>query len=111
MQENTRIKSFSWYNHPIQRPSGYHFCSAIQKNILNEVGGFDNRLQWGYAFEDDLFLHNVRQKAKLIIIPPEKGWVLHQYHETEKDRARNWKLQKLWKRNEAIFTKVVNQIV
>ena len=57
-----------------------------------------------------IYLHNVRQKAKLIIIPPEKGWVLHQYHETEKDRARNWKLQKLWKRNEAIFTKVVNQI-
>ena len=40
--------------------------------MLEKIGGFDNQLQWGYAFEDDLFLHNVQKWAKLFIVPPER---------------------------------------
>lgn len=107
VKENLQIKPYSWYNHPKEKPSGYHFCSALHKSVLDKAGGFDIRLQWGYAFEDDLFLHNVQKHAKLFIVPPEQGWVLHQYHESDKNRVKNRQLHRLWKRNEAIFKNTV----
>ena len=107
IQENLQIKPYLWYNHPKEKPSGYHFCSALHKSVLEKIGGFDTQLQWGYAFEDDLFLHNVQKWAKLFIVPPDKGWVLHQYHETDKNRVKNRQLHRLWKRNETIFKNTV----
>ena len=53
-------------------------------------------------------LHNVQKHAKLFIVPPEQGWVLHQYHESDKNRVKNRQLHRLWKRNEAIFKNTVN---
>ena len=31
----------AWYNHSIYRPHQLHFCSALTKNDLFELGGFD----------------------------------------------------------------------
>lgn len=102
MSRNYKIKKFNWYNHPLEKPSGYHFCNAIYKLDLDKVGHFDERLKDGYAFEDDMFLHAVKQKLNVQIIPP-NPFVLHQYHETDKNMIQNKKLRKMWMRNKKIY--------
>lgn len=32
-----------WYNHSVTNPKGYHFCSAITRKNLYDLGGFDER--------------------------------------------------------------------
>ena len=37
-------ESLGWYNHSKYRPGYYHFCSAITRNNLGKLNGFDERL-------------------------------------------------------------------
>lgn len=68
-----------WYNHSIHRPVGYHFCCAITRNNLYDLGGFDERYALGVAYDDDEFLHRVKLKGlKVKII--DDVIVLHQNH-------------------------------
>lgn len=71
-----------WYSHPIYRPSAYHFCSAITKKNIAELGGFDERYGEGYAFDDCELLMRIRRKGLQVnIAPPESGVsVVHQAH-------------------------------
>jgi glycosyltransferase involved in cell wall biosynthesis len=39
----------SWYNHPVIRPVGYNFCSAITAKNLIKLNGFDERFKDGCA--------------------------------------------------------------
>lgn len=69
-----------WYNHPIYRPHMTHFCSAITKKDLYDLGGFDERFFDGLGFEDNDFvsrLHKKRMTIKMIQYP----YVVHQWHE------------------------------
>jgi glycosyltransferase involved in cell wall biosynthesis len=71
----------SWYNHSIYRPKGYHFCSAITKKNLDELGGFDSRYAEGIAYDDDELLHRIIKKdiqVKIIDYP----FVAHQWHQS-----------------------------
>ncbi|MDV3864665.1 hypothetical protein CMU00_05155 [Elizabethkingia anophelis] len=68
-----------WYNHSVTNPKGYHFCSAITRKNLYDLGGFDERFARGIAFDDNEFLHRVHLKGlevKIIDSPI----VLHQNH-------------------------------
>ena len=68
-----------WYNHSIYRPVGYHFCSAIHKENLDDLGGFDERYADGIAFDDDELLVRINKKdLKIKIIDTHS--VLHQWH-------------------------------
>jgi predicted glycosyltransferase involved in capsule biosynthesis len=68
----------AWYNHPIYRPVGYHFTSAIYKNKLEELNGFDERFAKGYGYDDDEFLHRVKKICNFKIL--NYPLVLHQHH-------------------------------
>lgn len=80
---NNRAASFdgdsAWYNHPMYRPMGYHFCAAITADNLRRINGFDERFKDGKDFEDNFLLHQVRQLGLTIEIPPEP-YVFHQWH-------------------------------
>jgi len=68
-----------WYNHSIYRPVGYHFCSAIHRDNLVDLGGFDERYADGIAFDDNELLVRINRKGlKLKII--DTHTVLHQWH-------------------------------
>jgi len=68
-----------WYNHSVYRPVGYHFCSAIHKSKLNELGGFDERYANGVTHDDNEFLVRIKRMGlNFKIIDSVK--VLHQWH-------------------------------
>ena len=46
----------AWYNHPIYRAVGYHFCSAITSANLKKINGFDERFKDGKDYEDNYLL-------------------------------------------------------
>jgi glycosyltransferase involved in cell wall biosynthesis len=68
-----------WYNHPIHRPCGYHFCSAIMKEDLDKLGGFDEKYANGISFDDDDFIRRIKRMGMFVNIT-EFPYVLHQYH-------------------------------
>lgn len=69
----------SWYNHPVIRPVGYNFCSAISAKNLIKLNGFDERFMYGCAFEDNYFLHQIAMLGLRVEITDDP-FVLHQYH-------------------------------
>ena len=70
----------AWYNHPQHRPLGYHWCCAITREDLNELGGgFDERFATGVAYDDDEFAFRVKAK-NMVIDMPTSPIVLHQWH-------------------------------
>lgn len=75
-----------WYNHSVYKPTGYHFCSAITREDLYDLGGFDERFANGLAYDDNEFLHRIKLKNMLInyIDCP---FVFHQFHEGVADRS------------------------
>lgn len=69
-----------WYNHSIYRPVGYHFCSAIFKNKLSILNGFDERYSNGIGFDDNEFLYRIINNLKLEKHIIDNPFVIHQYH-------------------------------
>ncbi len=68
-----------WYNHSKYRPMGYHFCSAIHKKDLDELGGFDERYADGIAYDDNEILIRIsRMGLKINIV--NQPFVVHQWH-------------------------------
>lgn len=78
---NASIKR-EWYNHPINRPVHYHFCAAILNDNIKLLGGFNEEFAIGSWYDDDEILLSIRKNLKLNIrsIPPEQGFVIHQWH-------------------------------
>ena len=85
-----------WYNHSIHRPVGYHFCSAIRRDKLKEVGLFDETYANGIGYDDDELLFRIKKCLKLIIV--DDCLVLHQWHYTGGQRN-----QKLLLRNRLLY--------
>lgn len=68
-----------WYNHSLYRPKAYHFCTAITRNDLQSLGGFDELYALGIAYDDDEFLSRIKKKNLEINFIDEE-LVLHQNH-------------------------------
>ena len=68
-----------WYNHSEIRPLGYHFCAAITRKNLEELGGFDERYAKGVSYDDDELLARIKRKKMNIKIKNDP-FVFHQYH-------------------------------
>jgi GT2 family glycosyltransferase len=68
-----------WYNHSMLRPVGYHFCSAISKKNLHDLGGFDERFANGIAYDDNEILIRIQKKGLNIKIV-NQPFVAHQWH-------------------------------
>lgn len=69
-----------WYNHPVYRPHMVHFCSAITRKDLYDLGGFDERFYDGLGFEDNDLLTRIHKK-NMTIRMIENPFVVHQWHE------------------------------
>ena len=70
----------AWYNHPVYRPVGYHFCSAITADNLRKLNGFDERFSFGVGYDDDYLLHQIKCLGLKVEITAEP-YVIHQWHE------------------------------
>jgi len=68
-----------WYNHSIYRPRGFHWCAAVFRTDLLDLGGFDQRFAMGVGFDDTELLERVKKKGMNVKIIDEP-FVLHQNH-------------------------------
>ena len=68
-----------WYNHPVYRPKYYHFVSAMTRNNMHTLGGFDERYVEDVAFDDNEFLLRIgRLKLEKFMITDPSA--VHLYH-------------------------------
>ena len=70
----------AWYNHPIHRPVGYDFCSAITADNIRKLNGYDERFSNGIGYGDNYLLARI-QMMELKILMTDKPFVIHQYHD------------------------------
>lgn len=70
---------YGWYNHPVHRPMGYHFLSAITKENMNKLNGFDERYKDGLSYDDDELLERIKRLGLKITIPTHV-FAIHQFH-------------------------------
>jgi len=71
--------TIGYYNHSRFRPTFYHFCSAITKNNMNKLNGFDERYAKGVGFDDIELLHRIRLLGLKISLIDSLA-VIHQFH-------------------------------
>jgi GT2 family glycosyltransferase len=92
-----------WYNHAKYNANGLHFCAAITKKNLNELGGFDEKYAHGIAYEDNDFMYRILKKGmevKIIDLP----FAIHQAHaKTDYTGKREFFLK-----NQKIYLETVN---
>ncbi len=74
-----------WYSHPQFRNAGYHFTTAIKKKDLDRIDGFDNCMAFGYWYDDDQFIYNIKKhdmKVKLLAPKIDSSYLMsiHQWH-------------------------------
>ena len=69
-----------WYQHSEIRNTGFNFCTAIMREDLSELGGFDERFGWGASHGDDNFLDRIKIKG-MDIVSIDLPMTYHQYHE------------------------------
>lgn len=68
-----------WMHHHTLRPTYYHFCSAIYRQNLMMIGGFDEEYKNGYCYDDDDLLFRIRDCLRLNI-KSSSCLVVNQYH-------------------------------
>ena len=68
-----------WYQHSVYRPAAFNFCSAIMREDLDDLGGFDERFGKGIAKDDKEFILRIKRKG-MRIIQVDTPFVIHQYH-------------------------------
>ena len=106
---NNRCATFdgesAWYNHPIYRPVGYHFCSAITIRNLIKLNGFDERFSPGIGYEDDYLLYRIRLLGLKVEITSDPI-VYHQWHYTQVDLPN--KLE-LIEKNKLLYQELIKE--
>jgi len=80
--EPLKDRTNQWYQHPVHNPTCYHFTSSIKrKNLIEGLGGFDERYAKGYCFDDNEFLERIRRSPfELVNVPPDSVFSVHQFH-------------------------------
>jgi len=100
------LKNLQWYHHPQYVPTWYHFCSALTRRTLNQIGGFDERFSEGYCFEDNAFLLHIQRKGlRIPSIHSNQGYVAHLWH------PKNPGLRggcPLWEKNRQLYQSILH---
>ena len=96
-----------FYNHITWRPVMYHFCSAISRVDLEDLGGFDERYAEGIAYDDDELVARIKRKNMNIVFSP-YPLVLHQNHYEGSKEYAVWdgkipENKAKWARNRDLF--------
>jgi GT2 family glycosyltransferase len=95
-------RTLGWYNHSKYRPEAWHFCSAITRQNMAKLNGFDERYANGVACDDSEFITRIRRLGLNVIIT-EEVLVIHQYHgQTNIIPNEN----ELWLKNQSILQNV-----
>jgi glycosyltransferase involved in cell wall biosynthesis len=71
--------SGGWYQHSEYRNACFNFCTAIMREDLLDLGGFDERFGWGASHGDDNFLDRIKIKG-MNIISIDDPMTYHQWH-------------------------------
>jgi len=98
--------SIGWYNHPRFRPVYYHFCSAMTRNNMAKLKGFDEKFAHGIGFDDDELLVRIVLLGLRPIIETSVS-VIHQYHDTVAWNKPN--VNELTERNRKILLSVTRR--
>lgn len=80
--KQSREDESKWYNHEAYRPASYNFTTAITRNNLIRLNGFDERFALGHNCDDDDFIYRVK-RMKLRIDFVHDPFVIHQHHGIE----------------------------
>lgn len=99
-QSVTPTNGIGWYNHSIYRPRYYHFCSAITKNNMDKLGGFDERYANGIGYDDNELVERIKRMGLKMIIIDELS-VMHQWHPSIWYSRSN--SSELWKLNYSLY--------
>ena len=82
-----RVKGYiGWYNHSKYNETYYHFCAALTRKNMDELGGFDERFAAGVGFEDDDLVNRITRMGLDKIIADDIS-VIHQWHPKVYDLA------------------------
>jgi len=68
-----------WYQHSKFSPRCLNFCTAIMREDLEDLGGFDEAYATGISYDDTEFIRRIRRKdmdVDMVDIP----MVIHQWH-------------------------------
>jgi GT2 family glycosyltransferase len=100
-----------WYQHSYQNNHKFNFCTAILRNEMLELGGFDERYGWGVDYGDaDFVLRLTRKGVNFITI--DSPYVYHQNHEkfiyTEFNTRVNHEARKGRLTDENLYNHVLN---
>lgn len=91
-----------WVNHSVQKPTYYHYTSAIYRDKLNELKGFNVKYARGIACDDIDFVHRLR-KGGLDLQIIDQPFVIHQYHDAAHKSLDEKKYRELLKRNKKLM--------
>jgi len=70
-----------WYQHHYYKNSGYHFLTAINKNDLDILNGFDYDFCLGPGYDDDELIFRITNVLKLRIVNANPNVMgIHQWH-------------------------------
>jgi GT2 family glycosyltransferase len=89
-----------WYNHSQHRPVAYHFCSALLKQDLDDLGGFDERYARGVGYDDDELIFRIRKNGFDVRIVDDPA-VVHQWHYSA--GPMSGRAKRLHKRNKKLY--------
>lgn len=68
-----------WYQHSEYSPRGLNFCTAIMKEDLDDLGGFDEMYAPGISYDDTEFIRRIRRK-NMDVDMVDSPMVIHQWH-------------------------------
>lgn len=77
---NEYIAWKGWYNHPTYHPRPLHFLSATYKQNIDKIKGFNENYSQGYWYDDDDFLHRLKNITNVEIVDSVKTFGIHLYH-------------------------------
>lgn len=95
-------KKHMWYQHSIERPADYNFCSAITKQNFLNINGFDLTYKDGIAFDDDVFRDKIRNSS-LEIVRRDDLIVIHQQHVKLDKVIGRQEYSKRWRINRNLY--------
>ena len=76
---NNPLNGF-WYQHSQLNNHGFNFCTAIMRDDLLELGGFDERYGWGVDYGDADFVLRLKRYG-IEFVTVDSPFVYHQHHE------------------------------
>jgi glycosyltransferase involved in cell wall biosynthesis len=99
-----------WYNHTQHRPAAYHFVSAVSKNNMDKLNGFDERYSNGIGFDDDELLYRIKLLGLNVQIH-DSPFAVHQWHYSENNFfAKSENIGQAIERNRLLFETVTKKL-